>query len=67
MKMLVISTAVGAVVRLVCSYLLVSDMRMDGLYLGWVIAWVAEAIFAAAIYFLRYRNEKMLRNRCRAL
>ncbi len=67
MKMLVAATAVGAVVRLVLSYLFTLDMRMDGIYLAWVIAWIAEAIFAIAVFFLCYRNEKMLRARCRAL
>lgn len=65
-KMLLASTAVGAVVRLICSYLLVPEMRMDGIYLGWVIAWIAEAAFAAAIYFLCYRSMQMLQKHCRA-
>lgn len=67
MKMLVAATALGAVVRLAFSYLFTPDMAMDGIYLAWVIAWVAEAIFAAIVFFLGYRNEKMLRARCLAL
>lgn len=67
MKMLVISTAFGAVVRLVLSYIFTPDMQMDGIYLAWMISWIAEAAFAVLVYFLCYRNEKMLRARCRAL
>lgn len=63
MKMLILSTAVGAVTRLALSYLFIGSMEMDGIYLAWVISWAVELLFSLAVYFTAYRNEKMLRRR----
>lgn len=52
MRFLFISTALGAVVRIVASYLLsiTLQMGMHGFYLGWVISWAAEFVFCIVIY-----------------
>lgn len=63
MKMLVISTSVGALSRLALSYLFIGSMAMDGIYLAWVLSWGIEVVFSFVVYLTSYRNEKQLRAR----
>lgn len=63
MKMLIIGTAVGAVSRLVLSYILFNGADLDGIYLAWVLSWIIEAFFSMVVYLAAYRNERQLRER----
>lgn len=46
-----ITTTFYTVVRIVSTYLLVPVWKMDGVYAGFIIAWVLEVILCAAIFF----------------
>ena len=50
MNMLMISTAIGAVSRVIASAIFVKYYGMYGMFIGWVVSWVAELIFALFIY-----------------
>ena len=60
---LIFSTAFGSAVRILLSFLLVGRWHIDGIFFGWVAAWVAEALLCFVIYLCRYRNEKMIQKR----
>lgn len=49
---LFVSTALGACVRYVASALLIKPLGMEGFYLGWVISWIAEALFVLVLFFV---------------
>lgn len=49
MKLLFLSSTIGAVSHLVLTYLL-RQMGMTGIYLAWVLSWVLEALFAVSVY-----------------
>ena len=51
MKLLVISTLFGSAVRIGASYIASIYFGIYGVYVGWVISWIAEAIFCGATYF----------------
>ncbi|MBQ8869678.1 MAG: oligosaccharide flippase family protein [Oscillospiraceae bacterium] len=61
MKPLVILTAVGAVSRVIASFICVKYFGMEGIYIGWVISWVCEMILSAFVYFRSYRNAELLK------
>ena len=46
-----ITTTFYTVVRIVSTYLLVPVWKMDGVYAGFIIAWVLEVILCSAIFF----------------
>ncbi len=50
MHLLVILTSLGSVARLVFTYLL-TGFGMNGIYSGWIFAWIFEAIIALITYF----------------
>ncbi|MBO5059864.1 MAG: hypothetical protein J6C82_03010 [Clostridia bacterium] len=50
MKLLFTSTAIGAVSRLIFTALFVEKFAMSGVFIGWVISWAVEAVFAVAMY-----------------
>lgn len=52
MKLLLIATLIGSVTRLVFSIVFVGRYSMNGIYIGWVLSWIAEAIFAVAVYYM---------------
>lgn len=62
-RMLIFSSALGAVSRLILSYLLVGKMEMDGIFLAWVLSWVIEMLFSLTVYLTRYRNADLLQKR----
>lgn len=51
MKLLVLLTATGAVARIVFSLIFIPGFGMQGMYIGWVLSWVAESILAIASFF----------------
>lgn len=44
------STFVGAAVRWIASFLLISKYGMPGFFAGWAISWVGEALYAFALF-----------------
>lgn len=51
MNLLIISTCVGTVSRTAASIFFIKLYGMNGIYIGWAISWITEAVFAAAVYF----------------
>lgn len=51
MKLLVLLTGVGAVSRVLFSLMLVHTHGMSGIYMGWVLSWIAESVLALGTYF----------------
>ncbi len=50
-RLLMFSSALGAAVRVIASFILVPFYGIHGVYAGWAISWVVEAIFAIIVYF----------------
>ena len=51
MGLLITATIIGAVSRIVATYIAVKYIGMNGVYLGWAISWIAECIFSLTVYF----------------
>ncbi len=51
MKALVSATVIGTVTRLIPTILLIPVYGMTGVYIGWAVSWIAEAIFTVIVYF----------------
>lgn len=51
MHLLVISTLIGSVSRIAATYIAVRTYQMNGVYIGWVISWIAECLFSLAVYY----------------
>ena len=60
MRLLIFSTVLGSAVRLGASLLFSSFFGMEGIFIGWAISWLAEALFMAAIYFTHFRTAEMI-------
>ena len=45
------STLLGAISRLLFSMLLIPSMGMNGFFVGWILSWIAEALFVLLIFF----------------
>lgn len=54
---LFVSTALGAIVRTAATFPLAAAMGMEGVYLGWVMSWAAEAVLSLCAYFFAYRKK----------
>lgn len=50
MKVLIISTALGSVSNLVFSVILVKYYDLYGIFAGWILSWIVEAIFTIIVY-----------------
>lgn len=50
MKLLVLLTTTGAIARIVFSLIFIPGFGMQGMYIGWVLSWVAESILAIASF-----------------
>lgn len=51
MKLLVSLTTTGSVARFVFSYIFIRLYGMQGVYIGWVLAWISECILAFWTFF----------------
>ena len=62
MKNLFISTFIGAVANLglSCFFAYGINMGMDGIFLGWSMSWVTEAVYIFVVYLIKYRNKELL-------
>lgn len=60
MKSLVSATLIGSITRIIPTILLVPRMGMQGVYVGWVISWILEAVFTVTLYFTGiWKKEKI--------
>ena len=50
---LVIATFAGSVVRIVVTFLMIESLGMNGMFIGWAVSWVADAI-VGIIYYFKY-------------
>lgn len=67
MRYLLICTITGSVVRLLASIILVRFMGMEGIYLGWVLSWVADISLCLFFYLRKYRTPDLLRQNLKSL
>lgn len=49
--MLLISTAIGSVSRVIATFILAVYYGMYGVYAGWALSWIMEAVFVLAVYW----------------
>lgn len=56
MRLLLVSTVLGSVARIVAGVLLGNMYGMEGIYLGWVLSWVAEALFMLLVYVWKFNT-----------
>lgn len=61
MRLLIIATVLGSVVRIAAGFIFAGMFGMEGVYIGWIVSWIAEAIFMLAVYLLKFRNTEMIR------
>lgn len=60
MKFLIISTTIGSVTNFTASFVLIGQYGIYGIFAGWVISWIVEAIFVISVYFSgRWKTEEM--------
>ena len=50
MKLLVLLTTTGAVARIIFSMIFIPGYGMQGMYIGWILSWIAESILAIASF-----------------
>ncbi len=50
-KLLMLSSTIGAAIRVGASFVLAPFYGIYGVYAGWALSWVLEAIFAVIMYF----------------
>ena len=58
MNILLSATVIGSVTRIIFSIILVKYYGISGVYLGWIISWIIEAIYNVAIFFAGKWREK---------
>ncbi len=51
MNILLLVTGVAGVVRTIVTLVLVANMQMDAIYLGWTLSWAIEALVSWVLYF----------------
>lgn len=51
MKFLIVATAIGSAANLTASVILSGHFGMYGIFAGWVISWIVEAVFTITVYF----------------
>lgn len=61
MRLLLLSSVMGSVFRITSGILLGSVYGLQGVYVGWVISWVGEALFMLVIYLLKFKNAEMIK------
>lgn len=63
MGLLVGATLIGSVSRVIATYFAAKMYGMNGVYLGWVISWIAECVFSVIVYFSGTWITKELKNK----
>ena len=60
MNYLLVSYVFGAIVRIAATIYFVNIYAMEGVYIGWVISWILEAVYLVLIYFKgKWKPEQM--------
>lgn len=60
LNFLVAATSIGAVSRIVLSYILALGSGMDGVFLAWIISWIIEAAFTVIVFLSKaWMSEEM--------
>lgn len=54
-------TIFGSAVRVVSTLLLVPAFKMDGVYLGLILSWLADGILSVILYFALYHSKEKIR------
>ena len=64
MKNLFISTFIGAManVGLSCLFAYGFNMGMKGVFLGWAMSWIVEAVYIFIVFLIKYRTKEMIIN-----
>lgn len=60
MRFLIVATVLGSVIRFIASFAFSSLWGLEGVYIGWAVSWLAEALFMLAVYLLKFRTTPML-------
>ena len=50
-KLLLLSSFIGCATYVIVSYSLSGSLGLYGVYTGWAVSWIAEAVFAIIVYF----------------
>ncbi len=53
-------TLVGSIVRVVATLWLVTLIGMDGVFIGQIISWAADAVISTVIYLLHFRTHEQI-------
>lgn len=61
MRLLLISTVVGSVFRIFFGIILGKAYGMNGVYIGWVISWIGEAVYMFIIYMLKFSSTEKIK------
>ncbi len=68
MKLLVLCTLSGAVSRYVATLLLTQHFGYYGVFVGWVVSWIAEALFVTILYYSGvWKKEKVNKLKAEAI
>ena len=63
LKALVTATVVGSVARIILTVLLVDSIGIHGIYVGWVMSWLADGIVGVGVYFGgKWKDELQTKN-----
>ena len=64
MKNLFISTFIGAMANLglSCLFAYGFNMGMEGVFLGWAMSWIVEAVYIFIVFLIKYRTKEMIVN-----
>lgn len=57
MSLLLISTGIGSISKLVFVLALVPILDIYGVFLGWTLSWFAEAIFCVIVYLVKFSTK----------
>ena len=60
MKMLIISTAIGSVSKLVLILALIPSLSMTGVFLGWILSWIIECLFCIVYYIVKLGTKEKI-------
>ena len=60
MTLLLISTGVGSLSKLVLVIALVPFLHINGVFLGWMLSWFAEAIFCIIVYLVKFSTKEKI-------
>ena len=60
-SVVLVITIFGSLVRVIATLLLVPRIHMDGVYLGQVISWSADAILSVVLFVCFYRTQEHIR------